>query len=212
MPRSALLARFAALAAATALCLAACAPDPPDAPESASSPVVALSGPEIISALLPPPESGIDWAELGPAIFERWEAAATYAAAWHEARWYEAVAAAEAERARRAAAERAAAAAARPPAPPPAPSSSGGMPAILLRIAGCESGSGPSSFGSYTARNPRSSASGRWQFIDSTWRAWGDSRWARAYLAPPAVQDAAALRLYRASGTSPWNASRHCWG
>ena len=90
------------------------------------------------------------------------------------------------------------------PAPPPQPA--GALPAILITIRGCESGH------DYTARNPRSSASGAFQFIDSTWRAYGDSRWPRAYLAPREVQDAAALRLYRASGTSPWNASRSCWG
>ena len=90
------------------------------------------------------------------------------------------------------------------PAPPAAPA--GALPSILVAIRGCESGH------DYTARNPRSSASGAFQFIDSTWRAYGDSRWSRAYLAPRDVQDAAALRLYRASGTSPWNASRSCWG
>ena len=96
-----------------------------------------------------------------------------------------------------------------PVAPAPAaapPTQTVGLPSILIAIRGCESGH------DYTARNPRSSASGAFQFIDSTWRAYGDSRWARAYLAPRDVQDAAALRLYRASGTSPWNASRSCWG
>ena len=89
---------------------------------------------------------------------------------------------------------------------PPPPPTGEGLPAILITIRGCESGH------DYTARNPRSSASGAFQFIDSTWRAYGDSRWPRAYLAPRDVQDAAALRLYRDSGTSPWNASRSCWG
>jgi len=99
-----------------------------------------------------------------------------------------------------------------PAAPPPLPApippavSAGELPAILVAIRGCES------HHDYTARNPRSSASGAFQFIDSTWRAYGDSRWTRAYLAPRDAQDAAALRLYRASGTSPWNASRSCWG
>jgi len=93
-----------------------------------------------------------------------------------------------------------------PPVPPPTPAPAGQLPSILVAIRGCESGH------DYTARNPRSSASGAFQFIDSTWRAYGDSRWTRAYLAPREVQDAAALRLYQASGTSPWNASRSCWG
>jgi hypothetical protein len=88
----------------------------------------------------------------------------------------------------------------------------GDMPAVMERIAGCESGSGPYSPGSYTAQNPRSSASGRYQFIDSTWQsldAAGD--YERAVHAPPAVQDAAALELYRRSGTAPWNESKGCW-
>lgn len=76
---------------------------------------------------------------------------------------------------------------------------------ILARIAECESG------GSYTARNPTSTASGKYQFLDSTWRAWGDGSASRAYLASPASQEAAARRLFAAMGTKPWNASRHCW-
>jgi hypothetical protein len=87
----------------------------------------------------------------------------------------------------------------------------GEMPAILYRIRGCESGNGPNSPGSYTAKNPNSSASGAYQFLDSTWRSvTGTPPPARAY--SPAEQDAAALALYNSSGTSPWNASRYCWG
>jgi nucleoid-associated protein YgaU len=78
---------------------------------------------------------------------------------------------------------------------------------VLDEIARCESG------GSYTAQNPSSSASGKYQFIDSTWRAYrGDSSAARAKDASPAEQEAAARRLYAAQGTTPWNASKSCWG
>lgn len=78
---------------------------------------------------------------------------------------------------------------------------------VLDEIARCESG------GSYTAQNPSSSASGKYQFIDSTWRAYrGDSSAARAKDASPAEQEAAAQRLYAAQGTTPWNASKSCWG
>ena len=82
--------------------------------------------------------------------------------------------------------------------------SSSGVPAVLARIRGCESG------GRYNAQNPRSTASGAYQFLDSTWNGFGGYR--RAMNAPPGVQDAAALALFQRAGTSPWSASRSCWG
>lgn len=87
----------------------------------------------------------------------------------------------------------------------------GSIPAVLARIRGCESGSGPTSPGNYRAENSGSTASGAYQFLSGTWRSI-------THLPPPAsayskqVQDQAALKLYREQGTSPWNASRHCWG
>lgn len=91
---------------------------------------------------------------------------------------------------------------------PVAPAGVLAVPAgVLDEIARCESG------GSYTAQNPTSSASGKYQFIDSTWRAYrGSSTAARAKDASPAEQEAAARRLYAAEGTTPWNASKSCWG
>ncbi len=109
--------------------------------------------------------------------------------------------------------ERAAAAKAREDSRVAAPRTSapaGNVGGILARIRGCESGSGPSSAGDYGAKNPRSSASGAYQFLDSTWRSvTGLAAPASAH--PPSVQDAAAARLYASSGTTPWNASRGCW-
>lgn len=111
-----------------------------------------------------------------------------------------------------------------PPSPASRPSPSrrasrsraAGLPTLLLRIRSCESGpNGYATHGyafdaNYTETNPASTASGAWQFLDSTWAGYGG--YSRAMYAPKAVQDAAALKLYAAEGTSPWLASRHCWG
>ncbi|WP_169316254.1 transglycosylase family protein [Mobilicoccus pelagius] len=65
----------------------------------------------------------------------------------------------------------------------------------------------------YRAQNPRSSASGAYQMIDSTWRGLSASKgYPRAKHAPKSVQDAAARELLREQGTTPWNPSKHCWG
>lgn len=91
------------------------------------------------------------------------------------------------------------------PGGPPAPASGD----VLERIAQCESG------GDYTAENPRSSASGKYQFLASTWHDGGYAERygvAHASEATPEQQEEAARELYAASGTRPWNASKHCWG
>ena len=93
------------------------------------------------------------------------------------------------------------------------------VPPILEAIAQCESGGAwHGQDGDLRGTAPRSSASGRWWFIDSTWRyVWSDylgiePPTARAKHATPAQQTRAAVALHQAEGTTPWNASRSCWG
>jgi hypothetical protein len=87
---------------------------------------------------------------------------------------------------------------------------------LELRIRSCESGpNGYATHGhahdaNYTLANPDSTASGAWQFLDSTWADFGG--YARAMYAPVAVQDRKARLTLDADGTTPWNASRSCWG
>lgn len=63
--------------------------------------------------------------------------------------------------------------------------------------------------GNYGAQNPSSSASGAYQFLDSTWRVTapraGVVGYGRASHAPWYLQDAAALWLYSNGGRSAWN-------
>ena len=75
-------------------------------------------------------------------------------------------------------------------------SSSPRLPAVLRRIARCESGGNP------RAISPDGRYRGKYQFDRATWRAWGGSGDPAA--APESVQDRIALKLYRARGTSPW--------
>ena len=71
-----------------------------------------------------------------------------------------------------------------PPAAPPAPAIPAEVGAILATIRAMESG------GDYTVSSTSSSASGAYQFVDSTWGGYGGYR--RAKDAPPPVQDAKA--------------------
>jgi resuscitation-promoting factor RpfA len=71
----------------------------------------------------------------------------------------------------------------------------------------CESGGRP------TATNPSSTASGLFQFLDTSWRAYGGGKYAaRAKDATPAQQYEIANHAYAMSGLNPWAASRGCWG
>ena len=102
--------------------------------------------------------------------------------------------------------------AARAAAAPRAAVGSGGN--IAMAIASCE---GYPRY-VYADHGPASSASGKYGFLDGTWdnldgvRHNGFRGYARAMNAPESVQDEGFWILYNRSGTSPWNASRSCWG
>ena len=93
-----------------------------------------------------------------------------------------------------------------PPPPPPAPvaapqPSSGRCGGDLPPCYVMDRESG----GSLTAQNPSSTASGKWQFLDSTWAGYGG--YASAYQAPESVQDAKARELWAGgAGCGHWSA------
>jgi hypothetical protein len=70
------------------------------------------------------------------------------------------------------------------------------LPAVLQRIAECESGGNP------RAISPGGRYRGKYQFSRETWRNLGGSGDPAA--APEWLQDRLALKLYRQSGTAPW--------
>lgn len=72
-----------------------------------------------------------------------------------------------------------------------------------------ESDHGPAPYiGGYGAKNPRSSASGAYQFLDSTWRnvapRAGHPGYSSARYAPWWVQDAVAMYVVNTGGKSAW--------
>lgn len=59
------------------------------------------------------------------------------------------------------------------------------------------------SHGNLVAQNPHSTASGKWQILDSTWAGYGG--YERAMYAPEEVQDGRAREIYRnGAGRSAW--------
>jgi len=71
------------------------------------------------------------------------------------------------------------------------------LPRALKRIAECESGGDPK------AVSPDGTYRGKYQFMKSTWKAYG-GRTRDPIDASEAHQDRVALKLYRARGTTPW--------
>jgi hypothetical protein len=84
------------------------------------------------------------------------------------------------------------------------------LPPILKRIGGCESSTGPNSKINYTAQNDHTTASGGFQFLDTTWDNFRGYR--KAKYAPPRIQNWRAKIELKKNGTSPWVSSEHCWG
>jgi hypothetical protein len=95
-------------------------------------------------------------------------------------------------------------------APPPAPAPE--APTTANYGSGACGGSLPPCYvmmresgGDITAQNPTSTASGKWQFLDSTWAGYGG--YAKARYAPEHVQDAKAAALWAGgAGCSHWSA------
>lgn len=80
---------------------------------------------------------------------------------------------------------------------------------VLARIALCESGNNPK------AKNPGSSASGRFQFIRSSWNYYGKQLWGEK-LAEKDVfswddNTELAIFVFNKNGTSDWLESKYCW-
>lgn len=85
------------------------------------------------------------------------------------------------------------------------------IPPTLRRIRGCESLGDPNAAPDYTAQNQTTTASGAYQYLDTTWgRHLG---YTKARLAPPGVQDRRALRDFNAGAADQlWASSKGCWG
>jgi hypothetical protein len=97
--------------------------------------------------------------------------------------------------------------------PPTAPTSSlqaiKPLPVVLERIALCESRNNPK------AKNPTSSASGRFQFIKSSWKHYGKQLWGDKWIEKNVFDyednTELAVYVYKKNGTRDWNASNECW-
>ncbi len=83
------------------------------------------------------------------------------------------------------------------------------LPPVMARIALCESGDRAD------ARNPHSSAKGRFQFLDGTWNYYGKQLWGDELKDkdPLNWDDSTELAayVYKINGTRDWLASYNCW-
>lgn len=84
------------------------------------------------------------------------------------------------------------------------------LPRMLKRIGGCETRNSPTARINYKSQNPSSTASGGFQFLDTTWDRYMGYK--EAWKAPHRVQNKKAIITYKKEGTKPWYASKPCWG
>lgn len=79
----------------------------------------------------------------------------------------------------------------------------------LARIAACESQ------GNLYAKNPHSTAKGKYQFLDGSWQYYGKKLWgstAGKSVWSEKDQDELARYVVTVDGYRPWAASKNCWG
>lgn len=83
------------------------------------------------------------------------------------------------------------------------------LPSILENIALCESNNVAN------AKNPNSSASGRFQFLDSSWKYYGKKLWGENFEKKNKLnfEDSTdlAVYVYGIDGVKPWLSSQECW-
>lgn len=81
---------------------------------------------------------------------------------------------------------------------------------LFNRIAMCESGE------IVTAKNPNSTAKGRFQFLDSSWKYYGKQLWGDEWINKNvfSYDDNTELAWYvfGKNGTADWLESKNCWG
>jgi len=80
--------------------------------------------------------------------------------------------------------------------------------AVMERIKQCESQGNPN------ARNPHSTAKGLYQFLDSSWEAYGKLLWGSTVgkdVFSAKDNEELAMFVFLIEGTTPWESSAYCW-